>query len=90
MKTVKLDLAELDGNAFALMGAFQRQARKEGWLQAEINEVLEECKSGDYAHLLYTLSRHCDDHCEAEDEERDPDGPFDSINPEEEENEDEC
>jgi len=60
-KTVKLRLVGLDGNAFSLMGAFQRQARREGWLQAEINEVLEECKTGDYNHLLCTLVDHCED-----------------------------
>lgn len=60
-KKVKLNLVGLDGNAFNLMGKFQRQARREGWLQAEINEVLEECKTGDYDHLLYALQEHCED-----------------------------
>jgi hypothetical protein len=57
-RQVTLDLIGLDGNAFALMGAFQKQARKEGWSDWEIDEVLEECKSGDYDHLLMTLMRH--------------------------------
>jgi len=50
-----LKLVGLDGNAFALMGAFQRQARKEKWTLDEIKMVLDECLSGDYVHLLATL-----------------------------------
>jgi hypothetical protein len=54
-KKVKLKLEGLDGNAFALMGAFQRQAMKEKWSREEIDQVLDECQSGDYSHLLATL-----------------------------------
>ena len=54
-KKVKLKLVGLDGNAYALMGAFQRQARKEKWTPDEIKAVLDECTSGDYNHLLSTL-----------------------------------
>lgn len=72
-KKVTLKLVGLDGNAFALMGAFQRQARAEGWDQTEINEVLDECKSGDYSHLLVTLMDHCQEPDDEEDEEFDDD-----------------
>jgi hypothetical protein len=54
-KKVKLELVGLDGNAFALMGAFQRAARRQGWSKDEIDKVLEECQSSDYNHLLATL-----------------------------------
>lgn len=57
-KKIELDLEGLDGNAFALMGAFQKQARKEDWTQEEIKEVLDECAKGDYNHLLQTLIKH--------------------------------
>ncbi len=60
-KKVNLTLVGIDGNAFALMGAFQRQAEKEGWTKSEIDQVLDEAMSGDYNHLLRTLSEHCDD-----------------------------
>jgi hypothetical protein len=60
-KKIKLQLVGLDGNAFALMGAFQRQARKEGWTKEEIDKVMEECMKGDYDHLLATLMDHCED-----------------------------
>ena len=59
-KTVKLDLTSIDGNAFSLMGHFQKQARREGWTKEEIDEVLDECRSGDYDHLVATLSEHCE------------------------------
>ena len=58
-KKVKLNLIGLDGNAFALMGAFQRQARKENWSPEEIKAVLDDAMSGDYDHLLCVLSNHC-------------------------------
>lgn len=60
-KKVRLNLVGLDGNAFALMGAWQRQARKEGWSKEEIDEVLNDARSGDYNNLLCVLSAHCDD-----------------------------
>jgi hypothetical protein len=54
-KKVNLNLVGLDGDAFALMGAFQRQARKEQWTPEEIKTVIDECQTGDYDHLLQTL-----------------------------------
>jgi len=59
-KTVDLDLIGVNGNAYAIMGAFQRQARKEDWTSEEIKEVLKEAKSGDYNHLLATIENHCE------------------------------
>ena len=59
VKKIKLRLVGLDSNAFILMGAFGRQARKEGWTEKEIDAVLEEAKTGDYDHLLATLMKHC-------------------------------
>ena len=58
-KTVLLQLEGQDGNAFSIMGTFQHQAKKEGWTQEEIEAVLAEAKSGDYEHLLTTISNHC-------------------------------
>lgn len=59
-KTVNLNLVGLDSNAFSLMGAFARQARKEGWTKEEISAVTEECVKGDYNHLLVTLMNVCE------------------------------
>jgi len=58
---IQLRLEGLNGNAFALMGAFQKQARREGWSKEEIAAVLTECRAGDYDHLLATLIDHCEE-----------------------------
>ena len=58
---VKMQLDGLDGNAFALMGAFSRNASRQGWTRDEIDTVLTECRSGDYDHLLCTLMDNIDD-----------------------------
>lgn len=59
-KKVKLELVGLDGNAFFLMGAFRKQARREGWTTEEIQSVIDECTSGDYNHLICTLMEVCE------------------------------
>lgn len=59
MKKVNLRLVGLDGNAFFLLGAFRRQAKKDGWTQEQIEKVTKEAMSGDYHHLVATLSEHC-------------------------------
>ena len=60
-KTVQMDLVGLDGNAFSLMGAFQRNARRQGWSADEISTVINECMSGDYDHLLNILIAHTEE-----------------------------
>lgn len=59
-KTINLELEGLNGNAFALMAAFGKQARKEGWTEEEITAVLDEAKQHDYDYLLFVLSNHCE------------------------------
>jgi len=59
-KKVKLNLVGLNGNAFALMGAFQKQAQREKWTKDEIKAVLDKCTSGDYDNLIVTLWEHCE------------------------------
>ncbi|MCL7753088.1 hypothetical protein [Polaribacter sp. Z022] len=59
-KTVNLELVGVNGNAFMIMGVFQRQAQKEDWSQEEIDLVLEKAKSSDYNHLLATIENHCE------------------------------
>ena len=44
-----------DGNAFALLGTFKREARRAGYSTSQIDKVIEEATSGDYDHLLQTL-----------------------------------
>lgn len=60
MKKLKRDIFEqaLDGNIFAIFGAFQKQARREGWSVEEIDAVLDDAKTGDYDHAIQTLMGH--------------------------------
>ena len=67
-KTVNLDLVGVNGNAFAVMGVFSRQAKREGWSQEEIDLVLDEAKTGDYDHLLAVISLHCEPLDDSEEE----------------------
>ncbi len=60
-KKVSLKLVGLDGNAFSLMGAFSRQAKREDWSKEEIDCVIAECTSGDYSNLLNALGDVCED-----------------------------
>ena len=51
---IEVQLTGRDGNAFAIMGAVTGALRKAGVPQHEIDQYLEESKSGDYNHLLVT------------------------------------
>ena len=57
----KLQLVGEDGNAYFIMGRFSRGARKAGWTDDEVKEVIDECKSGDHDHLLATIMEHTED-----------------------------
>ena len=61
MQKVQLKLVGINGNAFALMGAFNGAARKQGWTKDEIKTVLNKAMSGDYDHLLTTLLDNCEE-----------------------------
>jgi hypothetical protein len=58
VKKVNLKLVGLDGNAWAILGAFSAAAKKQGWTKEEIDKVVEEAMSGDYDHLLQTIIRN--------------------------------
>jgi len=50
--TVPLQLVGEDGNAFAIIGRFQKAAKSAGWTQDEIAQVRTDMTSADYQHLL--------------------------------------
>lgn len=56
---LNLRLVGINGNAFSLMGAFQKQAAKEGWTKDEIDDVINDAMDGDYDHLVRILSEQC-------------------------------
>lgn len=57
-KKVKLKLVGLDSNAFSILGAFSKAARKEKWTAEDIAKVREKCMKGDYDNLLQTIMSH--------------------------------
>lgn len=57
-KKVKLNLIGVDSNAFAVIGTFQREARRQGWTKEEIKLVVDAATSGNYDHLLATFLLH--------------------------------
>ncbi len=63
-KVVSLNLLKVDGNAFSIMGAFRRQAKKENWTDTEIQLVLDEATKSDYNYLLSTILNYCDFNCQ--------------------------
>ena len=72
-KTITLELIGQNSNAFSLMGAFERQAKRENWSNENIAMVINEAKSGDYDNLLATLVAHCESSSEDDDWEDDED-----------------
>ena len=62
MEEVKptVQLTGEDGNAFVIMGNCQKAARRAGWSQEKIDEVLKEMRAGDYDHLLQTAIKYFD------------------------------
>lgn len=54
-KKVRLTLVGSDGNAFALLGRFQRAAKAQGWTPEQIRRATLEMTSGDYNRLLSVL-----------------------------------
>ena len=56
IKRVKgFHLQGLGANAFSLLAEFRNRARRSGWKDNEIAEVIKEAQSGDYEHLIQTL-----------------------------------
>jgi hypothetical protein len=53
-----LKLVGTDGNAFAVLGAAHREAKRAGWTPEQWKSVETEATSGDYDHLLQTIMKH--------------------------------
>jgi hypothetical protein len=69
MKKVRMQLVGADGNAFAILGRFQREARRQGWSKDDIDKVVKDATSGDYDHLLCVMMNNVDDTNEDQGEE---------------------
>lgn len=60
-KKVKMNLVGMDGNAFNLMGQFEKRAKHENWTSEEIQYVLNQCMSSNYDNLLKTLLKYTEE-----------------------------
>ena len=54
---VKVRLVGEDGNAFSILGRVSGAMRRAGVDRKEIDEFIAEATSGDYNHLLATVTR---------------------------------
>lgn len=54
---IEVQLSGTDGNAFALLGAVQREMKRGGLEKARIDEFMAEATSGDYDALLRTCMK---------------------------------
>ena len=53
-----MDLTEIDGNAFALMGHAMNFGKQLGYSKLAIDGIIEEMKLGDYEHLVQTFDKY--------------------------------
>ena len=53
-------LVDVDGNAFAIMAYVSMVMRREGKSNEEIDNYLEDAKSGDYSHLIDVSVEMCE------------------------------
>lgn len=63
MKRIKRVSVELEygANAYALLAAWKRAAKKQGWTPSEIREVIDEAKEGLYDDLFDVLTFYSED-----------------------------
>ena len=61
-KRVDVDLSPYaDQNAYAIGGAWEVEARRQGWSKEDIRKVVIEAQTADYDHLLDVYFEHSDD-----------------------------
>ena len=60
MSKTKYTIAEEDGNAYAIMGYVCMIMKREGKSNEEIDNYLEDAKSGDYHHLIEVSVEMCE------------------------------
>lgn len=52
LNDVHVDLSDVDGNAFSIMGRVMKAIREAGYGQEEVDKYKEAAMSGDYDNLL--------------------------------------
>ena len=56
----ELNLSNINGNAFAILGVAGKVARREKWERQKIEKFMLEAQSGNYDHLLQTCMKYFD------------------------------
>ena len=56
----KLNLSNIDGNAFVIMGAASKALKNAGYSDDLIKKYKKEATSGDYDHLIQTTMDYCE------------------------------
>ena len=57
---VNLTLVGLDSNIFSILGAFRKQASRDGWDEKEIATVIDAAMASScYNEALYIIQEHC-------------------------------
>ena len=56
-----MQLVGTDGNAYSILGNFQRAARKQGWSKDQITKVMDEATSGDYNNMLRVIMENVEE-----------------------------
>lgn len=54
---IVLELSEIDGNAFSIMGRVTKLMRRAGVSQEECSQYFQEATAGDYDELILTTMR---------------------------------
>ena len=54
----KVKLIGNDGNAFSILAACIKAAKKAGWSQEQIAEFTDHAKSADYSYLLFVVKEN--------------------------------
>ena len=55
---VALDFDRVEETDYALLGAFRKAARRQGYPQSDIDRVIDDARSGNYEHLVDVLMRN--------------------------------
>lgn len=59
-RRLPVDLTEIDGNAFFIIGALRKAAKRAGWAQAEIDDMTNRLKAGNYDDLVRVAMEYCE------------------------------
>jgi len=55
-----IDLGNMDGNAFSMLGAARKALKKAGYSKEELEEFTKDATSADYDHVLQVIFNHCE------------------------------